>query len=155
RTWCNRSPDRQPRPRPSDTRFSAQQGATPHRFGTCHATSPIPVPAALPVMVTGTLPNFAAQGYSQMAARSRGWDGLLPERVSPWHTGRAPPTEPGARDARPSNITAGIRRTSLDLDLLTSIQYFNIRRNMERSSAVAALAALAQDNRLDVFRLLV
>ena len=33
--------------------------------------------------------------------------------------------------------------------------YFNIRRNMEKSDAVAALAALAQDNRLDVFRLLV
>jgi ArsR family transcriptional regulator len=33
--------------------------------------------------------------------------------------------------------------------------YFSIRRNMEKSDAVAALAALAQDNRLDVFRLLV
>jgi ArsR family transcriptional regulator len=32
---------------------------------------------------------------------------------------------------------------------------FNIRRNMEKMDAVAALAALAQDNRLDVFRLLV
>jgi DNA-binding transcriptional ArsR family regulator len=38
---------------------------------------------------------------------------------------------------------------------LTSIQYFDIRRNMEKSNAVAALSALAQDNRLDVFRLLV
>jgi DNA-binding transcriptional ArsR family regulator len=33
--------------------------------------------------------------------------------------------------------------------------YFNIRRNMETLDAVTALAALAQDNRLDVFRLLV
>jgi DNA-binding transcriptional ArsR family regulator len=32
---------------------------------------------------------------------------------------------------------------------------FNIRRNMEKIDAVAALAALAQENRLDVFRLLV
>jgi len=38
---------------------------------------------------------------------------------------------------------------------LTGIQHFDIRRNMEQSEAVAALAALAQDNRLDVYRLLV
>jgi ArsR family transcriptional regulator len=38
---------------------------------------------------------------------------------------------------------------------LTVIEYFHIRRNMEKSDAVAALAALAQDSRLDVFRLLV
>jgi ArsR family transcriptional regulator len=38
---------------------------------------------------------------------------------------------------------------------LTSLPHFDIRRNMEKTSAVAALAALAQDNRLDVFRLLV
>jgi DNA-binding transcriptional ArsR family regulator len=38
---------------------------------------------------------------------------------------------------------------------LTSVNYFDIRRNMEKNEAVAALAALAQDNRLDVFRLLV
>jgi DNA-binding transcriptional ArsR family regulator len=38
---------------------------------------------------------------------------------------------------------------------LTSSQYFNIYRNMKKPDAVAALAALAQDNRLDVFRLLV
>src|SRR5882724_2357807 len=38
---------------------------------------------------------------------------------------------------------------------LTYNEYFDIRRNMETSEAVAALAALAQDNRLDVFRLLV
>jgi ArsR family transcriptional regulator len=38
---------------------------------------------------------------------------------------------------------------------LTRIEYFNNRRSMEKTDAVAALAALAQDNRLDVFRLLV
>jgi DNA-binding transcriptional ArsR family regulator len=38
---------------------------------------------------------------------------------------------------------------------LTTHPQFNIRRNMEKMDAVAALAALAQDNRLDVFRLLV
>jgi ArsR family transcriptional regulator len=38
---------------------------------------------------------------------------------------------------------------------LTADLYFYIRRNMETSDAVAALAALAQDSRLDVFRLLV
>jgi ArsR family transcriptional regulator, arsenate/arsenite/antimonite-responsive transcriptional repressor len=38
---------------------------------------------------------------------------------------------------------------------LTATRYFYNRRNMERSEAVTALAALAQDNRLDVFRLLV
>jgi ArsR family transcriptional regulator, arsenate/arsenite/antimonite-responsive transcriptional repressor len=38
---------------------------------------------------------------------------------------------------------------------LTRAQYFNIRRNMEKSDVAAALAALAQDNRLDVYRLLV
>jgi DNA-binding transcriptional ArsR family regulator len=39
--------------------------------------------------------------------------------------------------------------------LLTTSLSFNIRRNMEKTDAVAALAALAQDSRLDVFRLLV
>jgi ArsR family transcriptional regulator, arsenate/arsenite/antimonite-responsive transcriptional repressor len=34
-------------------------------------------------------------------------------------------------------------------------QHFDNRRNMETNDAVAALAALAQNNRLDVFRLLV
>jgi DNA-binding transcriptional ArsR family regulator len=34
-------------------------------------------------------------------------------------------------------------------------RHFNIRRNMETQDAVSALAALAQNNRLDVFRLLV
>jgi ArsR family transcriptional regulator len=38
---------------------------------------------------------------------------------------------------------------------LTERSYFCIRRNMEKTNAVAALAALAQDNRLEVFRLLV
>src|SRR3974390_1091820 len=38
---------------------------------------------------------------------------------------------------------------------LTPRKYFDIRVNMEKTEAVAALAALAQDNRLDVFRLLV
>lgn len=38
---------------------------------------------------------------------------------------------------------------------LTSDLYFDIRRIMEKSNAVAALLALGQDNRLDVFRLLV
>jgi DNA-binding transcriptional ArsR family regulator len=38
---------------------------------------------------------------------------------------------------------------------LTLDQYFNIYRNMKKPQALAALAALAQDNRLDVFRLLV
>jgi DNA-binding transcriptional ArsR family regulator len=38
---------------------------------------------------------------------------------------------------------------------LTTRDQFNIRRNMEKMDAVAALAALAQDSRLDVFRLLV
>jgi DNA-binding transcriptional ArsR family regulator len=37
---------------------------------------------------------------------------------------------------------------------LTVPQYFYISRNMEKGQAVAALAALAQGNRLDVFRLL-
>jgi ArsR family transcriptional regulator, arsenate/arsenite/antimonite-responsive transcriptional repressor len=39
--------------------------------------------------------------------------------------------------------------------LLTTRRYFYIRGNMEKTLVVAALAALAQDNRLDVFRLLV
>ena len=39
--------------------------------------------------------------------------------------------------------------------MLTSILYFYIRGNMEKIAAVAALAALAQDNRLDAYRLLV
>src|SRR5712691_6947714 len=38
---------------------------------------------------------------------------------------------------------------------LTTRDQFNIRRNMEKMDAVAALAALAQESRLDVFRLLV
>jgi ArsR family transcriptional regulator, arsenate/arsenite/antimonite-responsive transcriptional repressor len=38
---------------------------------------------------------------------------------------------------------------------LTFQHHFYIRRNMEKLSALAALAALAQENRLDVFRLLV
>ncbi len=38
---------------------------------------------------------------------------------------------------------------------LTGIIYFDIRRNMEIYDAVAALAALAQESRLRVFRLLV
>src|ERR1043165_531847 len=38
---------------------------------------------------------------------------------------------------------------------LTNNGYFNICRNMEKTDTVAALAALAQENRLDVFRLLV
>jgi DNA-binding transcriptional ArsR family regulator len=38
---------------------------------------------------------------------------------------------------------------------LTTGQHFSNYRNMEKSDAVAGLAALAQDNRLDVFRLLV
>jgi ArsR family transcriptional regulator, arsenate/arsenite/antimonite-responsive transcriptional repressor len=38
---------------------------------------------------------------------------------------------------------------------LTQITYFDIRRNMETNDAVAALAALAQESRLDAFRLLV
>jgi ArsR family transcriptional regulator len=40
------------------------------------------------------------------------------------------------------------------LDLTRDI-HFDIRGNMEKTGAVAALAALAQDNRLDVYRLLV
>jgi ArsR family transcriptional regulator len=39
--------------------------------------------------------------------------------------------------------------------LLTAARHFSIHRNMKKSDAVTALAALAQDNRLDVFRLLV
>jgi ArsR family transcriptional regulator, arsenate/arsenite/antimonite-responsive transcriptional repressor len=39
--------------------------------------------------------------------------------------------------------------------LLDKRRYFHISRSMEKTDAVAALAALAQDNRLDVFRLLV
>jgi ArsR family transcriptional regulator, arsenate/arsenite/antimonite-responsive transcriptional repressor len=38
---------------------------------------------------------------------------------------------------------------------LNDRHYFYIRGNMETSDAVAALAALAQDNRLEIFRLLV
>jgi ArsR family transcriptional regulator, arsenate/arsenite/antimonite-responsive transcriptional repressor len=38
---------------------------------------------------------------------------------------------------------------------LTAALYFHIRGIMEKTSAVAALAALAQDSRLDVYRLLV
>jgi ArsR family transcriptional regulator len=38
---------------------------------------------------------------------------------------------------------------------LTTGHHFDIRRNMEKAQAVAALAALAQDSRLDVFRLLI
>jgi ArsR family transcriptional regulator, arsenate/arsenite/antimonite-responsive transcriptional repressor len=40
-------------------------------------------------------------------------------------------------------------------NVLTRREQFYIRGNMETSHAVAALAALAQENRLDVFRLLV
>jgi DNA-binding transcriptional ArsR family regulator len=39
--------------------------------------------------------------------------------------------------------------------LLTGLHHFYIRRTMEQPEAIAALAALAQDSRLDVFRLLV
>jgi ArsR family transcriptional regulator len=39
--------------------------------------------------------------------------------------------------------------------ILTPGKYFNTYRNMKKVDALAALAALAQDNRLDVFRLLV
>src|SRR3974390_2950346 len=39
--------------------------------------------------------------------------------------------------------------------LLTAREYFNICRSMKKRAAVTILAALAQDNRLDVFRLLV
>jgi DNA-binding transcriptional ArsR family regulator len=39
--------------------------------------------------------------------------------------------------------------------LLTPKRRFDIYRNMKKQNAVAALAALAQDNRLDVYRLLV
>src|SRR6201994_3433460 len=39
--------------------------------------------------------------------------------------------------------------------ILRHSRYFDNRRNMKKTDAVAALAALAQDNRLDVFRLLV
>jgi ArsR family transcriptional regulator, arsenate/arsenite/antimonite-responsive transcriptional repressor len=39
--------------------------------------------------------------------------------------------------------------------VLTAPIHFDICRNMEKMDAVAALAALAQDNRLDVYRLLV
>jgi DNA-binding transcriptional ArsR family regulator len=38
---------------------------------------------------------------------------------------------------------------------LDAAGYFNNHRNMKNSDAVSALAALAQENRLDVFRLLV
>ncbi|MFL6304926.1 MAG: ArsR/SmtB family transcription factor [Candidatus Sulfotelmatobacter sp.] len=38
---------------------------------------------------------------------------------------------------------------------LTTGAYFHTRRSMDKSNAVAALAALAQENRLDAFRLLV
>jgi ArsR family transcriptional regulator len=38
---------------------------------------------------------------------------------------------------------------------LTFAYHFDIHRNMKKTDVVAALAALAQDNRLDVFRLLV
>jgi ArsR family transcriptional regulator len=38
---------------------------------------------------------------------------------------------------------------------LDGIQYFYIYGNMEKKDAIAALAALAQESRLDVFRLLV
>jgi ArsR family transcriptional regulator, arsenate/arsenite/antimonite-responsive transcriptional repressor len=38
---------------------------------------------------------------------------------------------------------------------LTTANHFNIYRNMKKLDAVAALAALAQESRLDVFRLLV
>jgi ArsR family transcriptional regulator len=38
---------------------------------------------------------------------------------------------------------------------LTSFQYFHIIRSMEATTAVRALAALAQETRLEVFRLLV
>jgi DNA-binding transcriptional ArsR family regulator len=38
---------------------------------------------------------------------------------------------------------------------LTGDLYFNIYRTMKKHEALAALAALAQDSRLDVFRLLV
>lgn len=38
---------------------------------------------------------------------------------------------------------------------LTLTSHFDNRENMEKSHAIAALAALAQDNRLDAYRLLV
>src|SRR5690349_14778773 len=39
--------------------------------------------------------------------------------------------------------------------ILDNAQHFNKYRNMKKRDALAALAALAQENRLDVFRLLV
>jgi ArsR family transcriptional regulator len=60
---------------------------------------------------------------------------------------------------RPKQAGGGLPRPALRPTLsageLTAIQYFNIRRNMEKTDTIAALAALAQENRLDVFRLLV
>ena len=38
---------------------------------------------------------------------------------------------------------------------MTTARYFYDTRNMEKTDAIAALAALAQESRLDVFRLLV
>ena len=38
---------------------------------------------------------------------------------------------------------------------LTTVPYFHENRNVDRKSALAALAGLAQDSRLDIFRLLV
>jgi DNA-binding transcriptional ArsR family regulator len=46
-------------------------------------------------------------------------------------------------------------RRQLDGSGLTSDLYFDIRRNMEKADAVVALSALAQDSRLDAYRLLV
>jgi ArsR family transcriptional regulator, arsenate/arsenite/antimonite-responsive transcriptional repressor len=40
-------------------------------------------------------------------------------------------------------------------DDLDAAKYFDYRGNMEKENAIAALAALAQENRLDAFRLLV
>lgn len=44
---------------------------------------------------------------------------------------------------------------SLRFESLTTLLYFHISSNMEKTDAIAALAALAQESRLDIFRLLV
>lgn len=50
----------------------------------------------------------------------------------------------------------GSFRTTLVTDDLTSIvQYFNTYENMKKSIVIGALGTLAQETRLDIFRLLV
>jgi ArsR family transcriptional regulator len=80
---------------------------------------------------------------------------LSKHRVSRHSGGCCGPKPRTHRMRRPAGVAANPHFSPYRNNCLTAGLYFNSRRNMETSDAVTALAALAQDNRLDVFRLLV